>query len=515
MFKFLVLFVVTAVALFGESEALDRRLSAAIAVRVDAPNLVGYLSIGKERSIDNATFLYVKFALEHYKKLGVRCVVLDLNTPGGEIFAAMKIADLLQKIDTNDNIPVIAFIDNWAISAGAMLAYSCRFIGITKTASMGAAEPVTVGEGGQMESASEKVNSALRSEFSNLASFYNRNPLLAEAMVDKDLILVQREGRIVHLEEETQIQPSDSVITKKGKLLTLNAEQLMEYGVADFLVPPTPLLPISDSELAKGEWPASKCLLFQEPFLAKIPDAKIVSYQDWKVDFFSFLSNPLIASILMMGLVIGGYIELNHPGLLFPGLVAGICLTLILLSSFAAEAANWLELIILFGGIALLLLELFVIPGFGVIGILGIVLILLGLFTLMLPHLGSNGQLFDGNALALAGETILNRLAWLCGSLLLSLLIIGILWHYLSRRSKLFNRFVLKGEQEGFRAVEFNAELIGKTGICLTDLKPSGHVLVEGEDRQALSESGYLTKDTEIIVTGGRGAYLTVVLRRK
>ena len=74
------------------SPGLDERLGAAISIYSEADNLIGYIHIPKDRSIDESTYLYVKFALEHYKKLGVCFILLDLNTPGGEVFAAMKIA---------------------------------------------------------------------------------------------------------------------------------------------------------------------------------------------------------------------------------------------------------------------------------------------------------------------------------------------------------------------------------------------------------------------------------------
>ena len=136
---------------------------------------------------------------------------------------------------------------------------------------MGAAEPVIAGEGGQMESASEKVNSALRAEFANLATYYGRNPWLAEAMVDKDLVLVKRKGEIIKLDAENLIRPSDQIISKPGKLLTLNGQQLVEYGLADFSV---------------------ASALTQEPFFANIPQLEYVTYENWKVTFFSILSYP-------------------------------------------------------------------------------------------------------------------------------------------------------------------------------------------------------------------------------
>jgi membrane-bound serine protease (ClpP class) len=308
--------------------------------------------------------------LEFYKKQSPIFIILELDTPGGEVFAAQKISDALKEMDTQYNIPIVTFINNWAISAGAMLAYSSRFITVVKDGSMGAAEPVYAGEGGKMETASEKVNSALRTDFANRARFFDRNPLIAEKMVDKDPILVLRHGSIIRLENESQIRLTgpdvDIVISPKGKLLTLNAVQMMDYGVADLMLSPAKLSEITPAEQKAGQWPAGKMLLFQAPFFSTIPQATIQSYQmDWKTRFFVFLATPLVSSLLFMGLIIGAYIEMNHPGLSLPGSIAAICLFLIVLSSFSLEIANWLELILLLTGLALILTELFVLPTFG------------------------------------------------------------------------------------------------------------------------------------------------------
>ncbi len=497
-----------------DSSSLDKKLEKAILVVPDMQNLVGYLHIGKDRPIDGSTYLYVKFALEHYKKLGVSFILLDLDTPGGEVFSSMKIADLLHQIDVQDHIPVVAFIDNWAISAGAMLVYSSRFIGITKTASMGAAEPIMMGSDGKAETASEKVNSALRAEMINLARFYGRDPLIAEAMVDKDMILVRRDGKIIRLEKEeevrTQGQNPDQVISRKGKLLTLNAQELIDYGIADFLVEPHPLTPVTQQEWAAGEWPASKNLLFQESFFAQIPQATIVSYSNWKVAFFSFLSHPLISSLLFMGLIVGVYMEMSHPGFGFPGILAVVCLGLVLLSSFAVETANSLELIFLATGLLLLLVEIFILPGFGIAGVLGILITLFALFALTVPTMGSLEFSWDWEKMNIATLAFFERLGYFIGTLLLSVLVIILIARYVTPTLLRRSRLVLEKDQEGYVASSFEAQMIGKTGTVMTELKPAGHILVEGQPYQALSEAGFLSKGDPIEVIGGRGAYLIV-----
>ncbi|MEI8347700.1 MAG: serine protease, partial [Pseudomonadota bacterium] len=160
-----------------------------------------------------------------------------------------------------------------------------------KDASMGAAEPVIEGADGKMEPASEKINSVLRADFANRARFFNRDPLIAEAMVDKDLILVIREGKVIKLDNESQIISStDKVLSPKGKLLTLDAEQMIQLKVADLSIPPTKVTPITESEKESGKWNAGQMAIFHQPFFDQIPDAFVDSYKmDWKTKFFAFL----------------------------------------------------------------------------------------------------------------------------------------------------------------------------------------------------------------------------------
>lgn len=499
-----------------QHQSLEQRLQAAIPIKQEGENLIGYIYLERERPIDESTYLYVKYALEHYKKLGVSFILLDLNTPGGEVFASMKIADLLHQIDVQHHIPVVAFIDNWAISAGAMLAYASRFIGITNTASMGAAEPITAGADGKMETASEKINSALRAEFINLAQYYKRNPLVAEAMVDKDMILVRRDGQIIRLEKEDEIRTQgpdpDQIVSRMGKLLTLNAEELIDYGVADFMVDLHALAPITPQELAAGEWPASKNLLFQQPFFSQIPQAKIVSFSDWKIGFFSFLSHPLISSLLFLGLIIGVYMEMSHPGFGVPGVVALVCLCFILLSSFAAEAASWLEIIILIAGLVLISVEVFVLPGFGIAGVLGILLTLFALFTLMVPTAGPLEFNWDWDQLNFATLAFLERLGYFIGTLLLSLIVIALLARYLTPTFLRKSRIILEGDQEGSVAgLEAKAmPAIGAEGIAQSSLRPGGKILINNQVLDAVTDGIVIDKGEPIVVKKIDGSRIIV-----
>lgn len=474
-------------------------------------NVVGRITIdNKKTGIDQSTWIYVKSALDYYKEKKPVFIILELNTPGGEVFSSQQISDALMDLDTNYSIPTVAFIDNWAVSAGAMLAYSCRFIGIVKDATMGAAEPVLPGAEGGMQTASEKINSALRADFANRAGFYDRNTLIAEAMVDKSMILVLRNKKILKLETEEQIITSgpspDVLISAEGKLLTLDSQKMILYGVADFMVEPMKLDPISVEEEEKGEWPAEKSLLFSHSFFKKIPDATIETYQmNWKIAFFAILASPAVASLLFMGMMVGFYVEMNSPGFGLPGSVALVCLFFIVLSSFSLAAVSWLEVIILLVGLALLAVELLILPGFGIAGILGSLLALIGLFALMLPSVGAVDFDFQTETFNAAGEVFMYRLAWLCGSLIMGFITISLLARFVMPKFTLFNRLVLVGEESSSNGYVAGADLseypdVGSHGEVLSTLRPAGKVLVEDEVYDAMSRGSFIEKGTPIIV---------------
>lgn len=503
-------------------EKLMEKLKTHIKYNPEGPNVIGHIHIGdKQTEINQTTWIYIKSALDHYKTTKPIFVILELDTPGGEVFAAENISDALKELDTQYQIPVVCFINNWAMSAGAMLAYSCRFITVIKDASMGAAEPVIASETGEMKAASEKINSALRADFANRAAFFGRNPPIAEAMVDKDLIVVLRNGHIVKLDNENQIRTTglnpDVVVSSKGKLLTLNAEDLMKYGVADVLLSPLPLPGMTPEEKKSGHWPASKELLFHSPFFDQIPNATIDSYQmDWKTRFFAFLAHPVVSSILFMGMMIGFYMELNSPGASLPGSIGAICLFLIILSSFEQEIGNMLELILLLVGLATILVEIFILPTFGLLGFVGLICFMAGLFGLMLPGLGQINFEWNTSSFNAAGEVFLERLAWLCGTIIITAIIMWILGRYVLPSFGTFKRFVLSGHEQdaslGYVAGE-DPKLLpqpGTKGKVIATLRPAGKVILNDTIYDAMSDGNFIERGEDIVVVRIEGSVIIV-----
>lgn len=503
-------------------EKFDAELKEHIHYTDEGPQIIGHIIIEDHSTmINEATWLYVKKALDYYKEKKPIFIILELNTPGGEVFAAQKIADALIAIDTQYNIPVIAYINNWAISAGAMLTYSCRFIVTAKDGSLGAAEPITAGQNGEMQPVSEKLNSVLRADFANRARFFDRNPDIAEAMVDKDIILVLREGKIVRVEKEDQILSSDVVISPKGKLLTLNAQQMIDYGVADAMLQPTKLVPLTSDERVAGKWLFSQTALSEYPFFKSIRNAHIDAYQmDWKMRFFVFLTSPAVASILMLGLMLGFYMEMNTPGFGIAGTLATTCLVLIIISNTALEIAGWLELIFIIVGLAMIVTELAFLHTGGLFAIIGGVFTLVGLFAIMLPNIGSITFEVDTGTLNAAGEEFFYRLAWLCATLVVGVILIAIISRYITPSLARFSRLVLKGHEQdasaGYYAGDSPSILpkVGEKGEVLATLRPSGKVMVNNNIYDAVANGDFIEKGEKIVIIGLAGSSLVVEMEK-
>lgn len=509
--------------LLGDAvKPLEERLKAHIHYNSNEPITIGHLTVeDRSQGISESTWLYIKTGLDHFRKTKPAFIILELNTPGGEVFPAQKISDALKNFDTQEGIPVVAFINNWAISAGAMLTYSSRFIAITKDASMGAAEPLQMAATGETKEASEKVNSAIRADFANRARFFDRNPDIAEGMVDKDIILVWRDNKAVRLSAESQMRLTDpnpdEIIKAKGKLLTLNADQLMRYRVADLLLLPEKLPAITEEELAAGKWPASKMLLFKQPFFDKMSNATIDSYRmDWKTKFFVFLASPVVSSLLMLGLMMGFYLEISSPGATLPATIAFLCLFLIILSALSLDIASWLEVILLITGLLIIVVDLLVLPTFGLLGIIGVIMAIGGLLGMVIPNIGSVSFDFDTNTLNAAGTAVMERLAWFSATMLVGSILILLLARYVTPSLAAWNRLVLTGrEQEaskgyvaGIEASKLPPE--GSAGEVLATLRPAGKVLINNIIYDAISPGNFIEKGTPIVVTKLDGGVIIV-----
>lgn len=373
-------------------------------------------------------------------------ILLRLNTFGGELEAADQIRTMLMKTE----IPVFVFIDVNAASAGALISIACDSIYMAPGASIGAAS--VVNETGEIMP--DKYQSYMRSLMRSTAEKQGRDPDIAQAMVDPDVSI-------------------DNIIDS-GKVLTFTTAEAIKYGFCEAQV--------SSKE---GALKAAGVHYYT------IIEQKL----SWIDQIILFLIKPAISGLLIMLIVGGIYFELQSPGIGFPLVVAIIAALLFFAPHYLGGLAQHWEILIFIVGLILLVLEIFVIPGFGVFGIVGIVLIVASLVLAMIFNINfdfsftTSATIFQKIAIVITSLTIGFGLSiWLGKKLILA--------------DTRFGSIALKTElskDSGFLSQgEGLFHLVGKKGITTTILRPSGKVQIDDESFDAISEYGIIEKGTPI-----------------
>lgn len=395
---------------------------------------------------------YISRVISEAEQNNADAIVFKINTFGGRVDAATQIKDAI----LSSKVLTIAFINNRAISAGALIALSCNKIVMVPGSSIGAA--TVVDETGQK--VGEKYQSYMRSEMRSTAEKNGRRTDIAEGMVDERVVV---EGL------------SDSTT-----LITLTSEEAHKYLIADTVL-------TSFNELLSA---------FD---LKNAEEISITS--NWAEDVVKFLNNPIISSILIMIGFFGLMAEIKTPGWGVAGTTGLIALTLFFGSSYILQLASILEILLFVVGLVLLLAEIFVIPGFGIAGISGIILIFASIF---LSLLGSE-PFIDMHAISIA-------IIQLSGAMLFALVGMFFLVKYLPK-STAFNKLVLseseKAEQ-GFVSYPSEKDLVGKLGIAFTTLRPGGTAVIDGRRIDVVADSEYIDKDVKIKVLRVEGIKVVV-----
>lgn len=417
-----------------------------------------YIHLSEE--IQPAAGRLIKKSFDEAERKKVDQIIIEINTYGGRL----DVADSIRTKILNSKIPTIAFINNNAASAGALISLACDNIYMAPGGSIGAA---TVVNGTSGEAMPDKYQSYMRGMMRSTAETKGRNPDLAEAMVDERKIV---EG-----------------ISDSGKVLTLTSKEAVQYQMADGLA-------TSVQEVIKKMGIESHTLI----------EHKITTSD--KV--INFLLSPFVNSILIFVIIGGLYFEFKTPGLGLPILASLVGAILFFAPLIIDGTANVWEILLFVVGIILLALEIFVIPGFGVAGIAGIICIVSGLTFSLLDF---NGFDFEWNSIAgdLLAQSFFRVMA------VVSIAFVGIFFFGQSLITLPgFNRLVLKSNQEskdGFTTKESNLDgLIGQSGIVLHQLRPSGKIIIDGNIYDALSITSMVEKDQSVKVISVEGAILKV-----
>jgi len=397
-----------------------------------------------EGTIEMGLAPFVERALGEAVEEGADAVLLRIDTFGGRVDAAVRIRDAILE----SKLHTVAWVEGRAISAGALITLAAETVVFSEGASMGAAQPVEMGMGGA-EPTGEKTVSYMRGEMRATAEARGRNPRVAEAMVDAD---IEVPGLI-----------------EKGKLLSLTASEAGSWGMLDYIV----------SDLAD----LRECLGWEE---ARLEAAE----PTWSERLVRFLTHPIVAGLLLSLGGLGLLLELRTPGFGLPGLVGILCLALYFGSHYLVNLAGNVEIFLFLAGLVLIVLEVFVIPGFGLAGILGGISLFLGvLLSRMTPH-GGSGDLTSA-------------LSVLLGAIAVMVLLFFLLARYLPK-ARWMNGIVLNESErrdQGFHADHnLEARIEGKTGRAFTDLRPAGTVEIDGKRYDAITPGSYIDKGSTIRV---------------
>jgi len=405
--------------------------------------------------IDGALANYLERALADASENRASVVVLHVDTFGGLVDAA----DQIRKTILDADVQTVAFIDKNAASAGALISYAAHRIVMVPGASIGAA---TVVEGTGGEAAPDKYQSYMRGLMRATAEARGRDPRIAEAMVDQEL---EVEG-----------------ISEAGQVLTLSTKEAVRLGVAD-------------AEIASIDDLIAALDLTAEPRVAHelTPTEKVLR----------FFSSPVMQSILMLMMLGGLYFELQTPGVGFAGLMAGLGAAMFFGPHYLIGLVESWEMIVFVIGVGLLVLEIFVIPGFGFAGVGGLILVV---FSLGASLIGNVGFSFPGP------EAFRGALSTLAVTMVLFVVLLFSLGRYLPR-SERFNQLVLVPDlssSTGFTSADTHDELIGRKGVALTPLRPAGIADIDGERVDVVTSGEFIDKGASILVRSARGSRVVV-----
>lgn len=442
-------------------------------LQVEQEKLVYVFEI--KEMIGPAIWRQTQKALSEADSINADIVIIDMNTYGGILDAA----DSIRTRILNYPKPVWVFINNNAASAGALISIACDRIYMRPGGNIGAATVVNQ-SGEQMP---DKYQSFMRSMMRATAEFHGkdtiinngdttykwkRDPLIAEAMVDTRTVV----GDLIDSTRVLSFTTNEAIEHNFCEGKAENIQDIMELaGIKSFTIKKYHLTPLEKT--------------------------------------IGFLVNPYLSGILIMVIVGGIYFELQSPGIGFP-LAAAILAAVFYFAPLYLEglAENW-EIIIFVVGIILIALEVFVIPGFGIAGVAGIILTMIGLTLSMIDNIVFDFEYTNSY------DYVFKALMIVISSFILSFFFIIYLSKKLLTSNSFLKTLVLNATQntnEGFIGVE-NTEisLVGETGIAVTILRPVGKIEIKGEIYDAKSEIGYINKTEKVKVVRHEAAQLYVI----
>ncbi len=403
-------------------------------------------------------------AFEDADTLGADVILIHMNTYGGQV----DIADSIRTRIMQSKIPVMVFIDNNAASAGALISIATDRIYMRPGANIGAA--TVVDQAGEV--VPDKFQSYMRSMMRSTAEAKDRDPDIAQAMVDPS---IEIEG-----------------VIEEGKVLTFTSSEAMRWGFCEGMAE-------NIDEVVK---------------LAGFENFTVVEQKLTGMDrVINFLIHPIVSGLLIM-LILGGiYFELQTPGVGFPILLAASAALMYFAPLYLEGLASHWEIIIFVLGIVLVAVEIFALPGFGVAGITGIIFMISGLALAMV---GNQGPDFTCVPVSEVGQAFLIVIIAFFLSLSSSFYIGAKLITSQGRLGNTLSLNTIQDTSAGYSSVNIKMrDLLGKTGVAYTILRPSGKVEVDDDVYDATALTGYIDKGETVKIVKYETSQVFVVKVQK
>ncbi|MBD5201915.1 MAG: nodulation protein NfeD [Bacteroides sp.] len=442
--------------------------SAAASIPAADPAKVYVLNLDDE--IGSTTWLYTRNALDNARAMDADMILVHLNTYGGSVVHADSIRTAL----LNYPRPVVAFVDNNAASAGALIALACDTVVMRPGATMGAVTVVSGTDGSAMP---DKYQSYMRAMMRATAEHHGkyladdstmqwrRDPLIAEAMVDSRV--------------------SVPGLIDSTRVLTFTTDEALHWGYADGRASSIP-------EVLQNLGINSYTTTTYAP--------------SWVDRLIGFFTSPGVQAILIM-LIIGGiYMEMQTAGMGFPSVVAITAAALYFLPLYLVGIASSWIVVLFIVGLILILLEIFVVPGFGITGISGILCVSAAIIIGLIEHMTFSLGFYDS-------DSLISSLVIFCAGVVLA---IALIWYLTSsygpRWARRHTELLLTQQvDEGYIGVDMSPKrFIGHTGVAVTDLRPSGKVLVDGQTLDAVATMSFIPAGQKVNIVRYENAQIYV-----
>lgn len=430
-----------------------------------------------------------------------QAIVFQIDSPGGLLVESITLANAIASLESK-KIRTIAYVPREAISGAAIISLGCDEIYMHPDAKIGDAGPIQMRPGQAFERAPEKILSPLRVALHDLAEKKHRPVAICEAMADRLMKVYQvthrDNGRVwymseleIHAANHEWIQGPQLRETNGELLFTANGARAHELKLAE-----APVRDLDDLKSRIGV-PAGVKL---------IPVGKT-----WVDQLVFTLNRPAMGVLLIVLGIALIYVELHFmTGIL--GILSVLCFSLFFWSNFMGGTAGWLEVMLFVLGIGCLALEIFVVPGFGVFGVSGILLILVSL-------------VMAGHSWSFDLATNIEELTWQTGQVLLAMGIVLGLGVAIARflpSMPGFDSMVLGPPGSGLEEPRLRIETspstsgtvssmaIGEKGLALTMLRPAGKARFDNRVVDVISEGPFISADAELEVVATSGNRIVV-----